>query len=572
MRFFTFSRPFSRFAAIALLAFVAGCATRKAPQVSIRVPTPESHSMQGLSAPGSLWDRIRRGFAMQDLYNSTVSDKEAYYSSRTDYMQRMGTRSNKYLYHVVEELERRRMPTELALLPFVESAFNPLAVSSAKAAGMWQFIPSTGRHYSLKQNVFRDERRDIVRSTNAALDYLQRLYAMFGDWHLALAAYNWGEGNVQRAIARNQAAGLGTRYEDLRMPNETREYVPKLQALKNIVRNPATFNANLPDVPNHPYFEKVAINRDIDVDIAARLAGISVQDFKALNPAMNKPLVIASVTPHILLPWASVPVFKRNLAAMGDKPLASWTVWVPAESVTLAQAAEKTGASVDELRQVNHIPAHVRIRAGSPILVPRHESHDMEIPQDIANSNISLTPEIVARASAQHVVLKQRNIKARKGDTVARIAARYGLSPATVAKWNRVKPNQKLASGKTVVLHLPQSQGRGAVIQASTRSGRGNDHDTGRNRKLSRKEQLREEARGKAANKNGKRGKAGKADQGPTGKKGKNAARASAKAESKSVVKDNAKNKARPQQKEKANAKLAKTTAAAGRQAAKKKK
>lgn len=540
------------FAALAAAA-IAGCAGNKqTPQVGIRVPANEQPVVsRGLSRPGSLWDRVRRGFAMPDLYNQTVSDKEAYYAGRTNYMQRMGDRSNKYLYFVVEELERRRMPTELALLPFVESAFNPLAVSSAKAAGMWQFIPSTGRHYSLQQNVFRDERRDVVRSTRAALDYLQRLYTMFGDWHLALAAYNWGEGNVQRAIARNQAAGLGTKYEDLRMPNETREYVPKLQALKNIVRNPATFNANLPDVPNHPYFEKVAISRDMDVELAAQLAGISIQDFKALNPAMNKPLVIASVTPHILLPWESAPVFKRNLQAMGDKPLASWTVWVPSEAVTLAQAAERTGATVDELRKVNNISPNVRIRAGSPILVPRHKGHAKEIPQHIANSSISLVPEIAARTSSvQRVVLKQRTIKAGKGDTVAKIAARYNLSPATVAKWNRVKPGQKLPAGKNIVLHLPQSQ-----RDTSTRSGSVGLRSNAR--ASSRAESSKAET-----NRNGKAGKNSKSAGNDKAAKGKAGAKNTAK---------NAKGKATPKTKDntKSTAKSGKAAKPVAKQAAK---
>ena len=161
------------------------------------------------------------------------------------------------------------MPTELALLPFIESAYNPQALSVAKAAGMWQFVPGTGRDYNLKQNMWQDERRDVLASTSAALDYLSRLHDMFGDWHLALAAYNWGEGNVQRAIARNEAAGLPTDYESLRMPSETRNYVPKLQAVKNIVTNPQMYGLSLPDIPNHPYFVTVTTSRDIDVTMAA---------------------------------------------------------------------------------------------------------------------------------------------------------------------------------------------------------------------------------------------------------------------------------------------------------------
>src|SRR6188768_2395534 len=194
------------------------------------------------------------------------------------------------------------MPTELALLPFIESAYNPQAMSVARASGMWQFIPSTGRDFELKQNVFRDDRRDVLASTRAALDYLQRLYGMFGDWHLALAAYNWGEGNVSRAIARNQRMGLGVRYVDLNMPPETRNYVPKLQAVKNIVMSPDQFRAELPLIDNHPYFQSVTLTRDMDVALAARLADVDIEDFKALNPQLSRPVILAAGTPNILLP------------------------------------------------------------------------------------------------------------------------------------------------------------------------------------------------------------------------------------------------------------------------------
>ena len=570
---FSFKRCLHWLGAAVSLAVVAGCATQKAPpQVGVRTPAhARSVSVVRNATSDDLWDRVRSGFAMPDLHNATVLEKEAYYTRRPDYMQRMVGRSNKYLYHVVEEIERRRMPTELALLPFVESAFNPQAVSSAKAAGMWQFIPSTGRHFSLQQNFFRDERRDVLHSTRAALDYLQRLYNMFGDWHLALAAYNWGEGSVQRAIARNRAAGLGTRYEDLRMPNETREYVPKLQALKNIVRNPAIFNTTLPSVANHPYFDKVAINRDMDVAIAAQLAGISVQDFKELNPATNRSLIIASVTPHILLPWDSVKVFKQNLAAMEDRQLASWTVWVPDQNVTLAQVAEQTGATVDALREINHISsANARIKAGSIILVPRAAGQAAEIPVSIANSSVGLrlASEGVARSSSpaiQKVVLTRSSVKARKGDTIASIAARYGLSPATVAQWNRAKPGQKLQPGKAVVLLLPQNTGGSrSNAEAIARAGRSGKAS-------------RQEAGSKAANTKGGKN-ARNEDKASSKRGGKQAAAAKSRTAeksgkgSKTTSRQEAGSKARNTNAKAANTKAAGSKAAAPKAATKKKK
>ncbi len=264
------------------------------------------------SADADLWGRIRRGFQMPDLQTDLVDMQVNWYAQRPDYVQRMTERSQKYLYHIVEELEARHMPTELALLPFIESAYSPQALSVAKAAGMWQFMPGTGRTYNLKQNMWQDERRDVLASTSAALDYLSRLHDMFGDWQLALAAYNWGEGNVQRAIARNEAAGLPTDYLSLRMPNETRNYVPKLQAVKNIVMNPQMYGLTLPSIPNHPYFVTVTTSHDIDVDMAAKLADLSPDEFRSLNPSFRKPVILGATQPQILLPFDNASAFRTQ--------------------------------------------------------------------------------------------------------------------------------------------------------------------------------------------------------------------------------------------------------------------
>lgn len=442
------------------IAVLAGCATgggQNAGSVGIRMSdvdgnvfSGKSSSRFGLSSPNDMWERVQRGFSMPDLDNAVVRDREAWYTRNPNSISRMLGRSDKYLFHVVEELERRNMPTELALLPFVESAFNPQAVSSAKAAGMWQFIPSTGKQYELAQNRFLDDRRDVLRSTRAALDYLQRLYTMFGDWHLALAAYNWGEGNVQRAINRNIAAGRGTSYEELTMPQETRQYVPKLQAIKNIIRNPATFNTALPNVANHPYFDQVKISRDIDVAMAARLAEISVDDFKALNPSLNKPMVIASLTPRILLPWEAAPRFRENLARLGNNRLASWTLWTAPTTMTVAQAAEQTGATEDQLREINRIPPRMMVRAGSALMVPRPDWHNTEISSAVArSSSISFAPE---------VVLRRITLKAQDGDTLASFASRHGVPVQDVANWNNLSANASLAEEQSVVLNLPQQQ------------------------------------------------------------------------------------------------------------------
>jgi membrane-bound lytic murein transglycosylase D len=416
----------------------------------------------GLQEKTDIWDRIRRGFAMPDLDNPLVRNREQWYASRPDYLLRMTERSRPYLFHIVEELERRNMPTELALLPFIESAFNPQAVSSAKAAGMWQFMPATGKHFDLKQNLFRDERRDVLESTRAALDYLQKLYTMFGDWHLALAAYNWGEGSVGRALARNKAQGLPLTYSDLRMPDETRYYVPKLQAVKNIVAQPEAFDAELPLIQNHPFFKSVAIERDIDVAIAAKLANVSLEDFKALNPAMNRPVILAAGTPHILLPWDNASVFESNLQASPDRRLSSWTAWQAPRTMRAEEVAQKVGMSADQLRSVNGIPARMLVRAGSTLLVPRQGKLDNDVTEHLAdNGHLLLAPE---------VVLRKIRIKARAGDTLARLASRHGVSAANVAGWNRLKPNAKLSNGQTLSIYVPAKASRRAASASPRRA------------------------------------------------------------------------------------------------------
>lgn len=344
-----------------------------------------------------LFERIRRGFAMPDLQNELVSDRERWYADRPEYIERMAQRSSKYLYHIVQEIEQRGMPTELALLPFVESAFNPQAVSSAKASGMWQFMPATGRDFDLKQNVFRDDRRDIQASTRAALDYLQRLYNQFGDWHLALAAYNWGEGNVAKAIARNQKQGLDAGYADLSMPMETRFYVPKLQAIKNIVAKPGQFQVKLPVIANHPYFQSVPLPRDMDVSVAARLAEISVEDFRALNPSAHRPVLLAAGHPVILLPWDNAETFQRNYETFGGGRLASWTAWVAPSTMRAAEVAKQVGMSEADLRQVNHIPPRMLVKAGAVLLVPRTGALDRDVQAEVADwGQLSLAAEPVA--------------------------------------------------------------------------------------------------------------------------------------------------------------------------------
>ena len=405
-------------------------------------------------ARADLWVRVRTGFAMADLDNALVIKWQQWYASRPDYVQRMTERGGRYLFYVVEEIEKRGMPTELALLPFIESAFNPQAMSVARASGMWQFMPATGKDFDLKQNLFRDDRRDVLASTRAALDYLQMLQRQFGDWQLALAAYNWGQGNVQRAVDRNLKAGLPATYENLRMPDETRNYVPKLQAVKNIVMTPQAFAITLPPLQNHPYFLTVPITSDIDVDVAARLAGISLDEFQQLNPQMNKPVILAAGTPQVLLPYDNATLFVRNLRTH-RAPLATWTAWVSPATLKPADVARQVGMSEADLRSINRIPPRMLVKVGSTLLVPRAAHKSSDVPEQVAdNAVMLLAPE---RPPGQRISFKA----GKGGDSVAAVAKRNGVSAEQVAQWNGVDVGARFKPGQTIVVMKPVPAKRG---------------------------------------------------------------------------------------------------------------
>lgn len=364
-----------------LLLLVAGSlaglpAAAAAPSAPPAAPTkpdalPEPFEDADLPMPDpDLWHRIRKGFLLEPLESPLVLEHEAWYSSRPDYIKRFVDRGSRYLHHIVEEVEKRGMPTEIALLPVIESAFNPHAYSRAKASGLWQFIPSTGKNYGLQQDWWKDNRRDIVAATHAALNYLQRLYDMFGSWELALAAYNCGEGCVGRAIAANQKRGLGTDLLSLRLPPETINYVPKLVAVKNIVLAPALYGIELESIPDQPYFTTVAAPEKIDVKLAAKLAGMPEEEFVALNPAHNKPVAVAH-TGTLVVPLDKAETFRENLEAW-DKPLVTWTTIPGKKGEAVDAIAKRYGLSAATLRQVNNLQVNKkgRLTAAQPVLVP----------------------------------------------------------------------------------------------------------------------------------------------------------------------------------------------------------
>ncbi|AXK40721.1 lytic transglycosylase [Crenobacter cavernae] len=322
----------------------------------------------------NVWTRVREGFQMTEVNPGLVERHERQFASKPEYFKRSLDRSRKYLFHIMNEVERRGMPTEIALLPVVESAFVATAQSPVGASGLWQFMPATGRHYGLEQTWWYDGRRDVVESTRAALDYLEYLNSLFGDWSLALAAYNWGEGNVSRAIARAQAAGQVASYENLRMPAETRNYVPKLLAVRNLLATPDKYGLKLDRFPNKPYFVSVSTGRHMDIDVAAKLADMPVSEFKSLNPGFNLPVYAHKNGRQMLIPADKLSRFEKNLDRW-NKPLLTWQVVTPGGDDTVESVAGRYGMDSSELVAVNNLRGG-SLSAGRPLLVAKRGGDD----------------------------------------------------------------------------------------------------------------------------------------------------------------------------------------------------
>lgn len=443
------SRPFGSQARTALSPTIL-------PVVEVSVPLQALETVDLTYEVDDLFERMRNGFSMPDINSDLVLSHQQWYLNRPDSLRRLVERSSRYMHYIVEELDKRGMPMELALLPMVESAYNPMAYSPAKASGLWQFIPSTGKHFNLNQNWWVDERRDIIASTSAALDYLQMIYEMHGDWHLALASYNWGEGSVARAINKNKALGLPTDYLSLTMPNETKNYVPKLQALKNIFGNTALFaQLDLKQIPNRPYFKTFSRPVTIDVKLAAQLAEMPVQDFVALNPASNRPVIRSETT--VVLPADKVETFNANLEAHenSNKPLSSWQNYTMQPGDKLEKIAPRFGMTVAALRAANGLNGKSKPTVGQTLLVAGAGQADAEnlatlqeqpkspaVEAKTASASVNTTPA-TASTNRSHTV--------RKGETLATLAKRYDMTPRELKRINRLK-SDKITPGTRLAL------------------------------------------------------------------------------------------------------------------------
>lgn len=405
------------------------------------------------AAARDLWDRLRQGFALDDYEDPRIDAQLAYYVRHPDYLSRVAKRAEPYLFHIVEELERREMPLELALLPIVESAFDPYAYSHGRAAGLWQFIPGTARMYGLNEDWWHDERRDLKASTRAALDFLSDLSAAFdGDWLLALAGYNAGPGNVRRAISRNERRGMPLDFFALPLPRETRAYVPKLLALKRMLSDPAAFDVQLPSIANEPHFEVVAVGGQIDLALAAELAGMDSRDLYLLNPALNRWATHPQGPHRLLVPRQHAERLQQGIAAMDPGDRIAWHRHQIRSGESLSTIARQHGTDVATLRSVNQLSGTV-IRAGDALLIPKPGATPSAYP-------LSQGQRASARAAHYANASDRREMKyrVRRGDSFWSIALAHGVSVAEVTRWNGMAPGDPLSIGRELLLWLPQQQ------------------------------------------------------------------------------------------------------------------
>jgi membrane-bound lytic murein transglycosylase D len=448
-------------AATSVPAVIAAPATARAPAAAFLDPGAEGSvaAMQPAAepqGPTDLFERIRAGFQLEDPEQPRIDTQLRWYANNPEYLERVFGRSEIYLHHIVSEVERRGMPLEIALLPVIESAFEPFAYSSARASGLWQFIPGTGTRFALEQNWWYDGRRDVLESTRAALDYLQYMHAEFnGDWLLAIAGYNCGEGCVARAMRKNEVAGLPTDFWNLRLPAETRAYVPKLLAMKRLVANPEAYGIAFSPIPNEPYFVRVETNNQIDLKLAAELAGITHDELFELNPAFHRWASPPQGPHHLLLPIYAADLFRQNLAQLTPDELMRVTHHIVQPGETLATLATRYQTTPQVIRRLNGL-GDGPIAAGMDLRVP---------------SGSNALPAKVLRAAARvdgggagghrpviHVV--------SRGDTLWNIARRHNMSVTQLMQLNGLKPGQTLQTGKR--LRLASAGGSGSGGGGST--------------------------------------------------------------------------------------------------------
>lgn len=414
---------------------------------------PETLQNYQVTQMGNLWPRLRSGYKLPKVENSRIDTYLDWYSRHPNYMDRVIERGQPYLYYIVSRLEAEDMPLELALLPIVESAFDPFAYSHGQASGIWQFVPATGRHYGLKQNWWYDGRRDLVASTDAAIRYLKRLHALFdNDWLLALAAYNTGEGNLGRAIRRNERQGKPTDFWSLKLPRETRAYVPQLLALSQVIADPQAYNISLRAVPDEPYFAQINIKSQIDLAQAAELAGMDIEELYMLNAGYNRWATDPEGPHQLLVPLAYADQLTERLTGVANQQRVNWQRHEVKSGDTLLSIAQRYHTSVDTIQSVNDLRSHI-IRVGQALMIPtrsqpaEHYAHSAD-QRLLRKQDQSRGPE--GSKKIEHTV--------RRGDSFWRIARQHGVSVAALTRWNAMAPGDRLMPGQTLVIWSSDSE------------------------------------------------------------------------------------------------------------------
>jgi membrane-bound lytic murein transglycosylase D len=437
------------------VAELAGAETAPAPGAAVELPAAVEVTVlveedtlppaaEAPPPPTDLLTRLTASLSLPLIDRSEVDRQLSWFVRHPDYMNRVFERSRRYLWYIMSELERRDMPADLALLPIVESAYDPFAYSHGRAAGLWQIIPGTGLRFGARQNWWYDGRRDIVDSTRAALDYLEFLHEEFdGDWLLAVAAYNSGEGNVLRAQKRNRAAGKPTDFWHLKLPRETSAYVPKLLALTRIMSDPAAHDLKLPDLPDAPYFEIVPLDGQVDLALLADLSGVDMDEIYALNPGYNRWATDPEGPHRALVPVAHAETLAAGLADTPTEARVRWVRYRIQQGDSLIAIASRHDTTPDVVRKVNGLDGNV-IRAGEHLMIPT-ASRDLDLYTQSADLRL-------ARTQARPRGASKVTYKVRPGDSLWEIAQDFGVSTRSLAKWNGMAPGDTLSVGKRLVV------------------------------------------------------------------------------------------------------------------------
>ncbi|ARN76488.1 lytic transglycosylase [Oceanicoccus sagamiensis] len=402
------------------------------------------------ATPPTVWTRIRLGFQMDYAIQQKRLDAEFnWYQRNPAYMARVSERSRRYIYHVTERLEQEGLPLELALLPIVESAYDPFAYSHGRASGMWQFIPGTGKMFKLEQTWWYDGRRDIIDSTEAAIQYLDKLNKYYeGDWLLALAAYNAGQGNVNKAIRKNKKRGKATDFWSLDLPRETRSYVPKLLALAKLVDNPQRYGCTLFPVPNSPYFAQVDTQSQIDLAQAATMAGIDINELYRLNPGFNRWATSPKGPHRLLVPMANAKLFQQQIAQLPPEQRLHWQRYTVKNGDSLLLLAKRFNTGVDTIKSINNIHGNM-IRAGQSLMIPTASKDGKHYALSAEQRLATIHKKRTGGSNSQQIFHTVKN-----GDSLWTIARRYDVTVKKLAHWNGIAPRDMLKPGQKLSLWI----------------------------------------------------------------------------------------------------------------------